>query len=39
MNIIQQCKKWVKEHPKATLEETWMAGYFQSTSNWCKKTR
>ncbi len=34
-----QREKWLREHPKATLEQAYTAGYFQSTDNWVKKTR
>ena len=37
MSYRQQLDDWLKKHPKATLEEAWLAGYWQSTDNWCKK--
>jgi len=37
MSYIEQRKKWISKHPKATIEEAWDAGYFQSSENWCNK--
>ena len=39
MSYIEQRKKWLKEHPDATLEEAWEAGYVTSTNNWCNTKR
>lgn len=35
----EQMEKWIKEHPNATIEDAWMAGYWQCTDNWCKSTK
>lgn len=39
MTFKEQCKEWVKDHPKATLEDAWEAGYLTSNFNWCNKTK
>ncbi len=39
MSFIDQKIQWLKEHPDATLDEAYTAGYFQSTDNWVNKTR
>jgi hypothetical protein len=39
MGYEAQMEKWLKQHPKATVEEAYKAGYLQSTENWCRKTR
>jgi hypothetical protein len=39
MTYEQQMRKWLAEHPNATAEEAWKAGYFQSTTNWCRHER
>lgn len=39
MNYKQQMELWLANHPDATLEEAWKAGYSQSTTNWCTKER
>ena len=33
----EQMEKWIQQHPNATIEEAWMAGYWQCSDNWCKK--
>ena len=38
-DIHKQAEEWVKSHPKATPKEIWLAGYWQSTDNWCKAKR
>lgn len=38
-DLRQQAQEWVRDHPKATLTEIWVAGYLQSTENWCRKKR
>ncbi len=39
MSYKQQMKEWLNEHPDASAEEAWEAGYFTSTDNWCKQRR
>ena len=39
MSYIEQRKEWLSNHPKATKEEIWDAGYLTATDNWCKKKR
>lgn len=39
MTYLDQKQKWLAEHPDATPEEAWEAGYFQCATNWCNKTR
>lgn len=39
MNCYEQCREWLEKHPKATITEIWMGGYWTSTDNWCKKER
>ena len=39
MGYKVQLKEWLDEHPNATVEEAWIAGYWQSTDNWCKHER
>lgn len=34
MNYKDQMKKWLAEHPDATAEQIWEAGYHQCTENW-----
>ena len=36
MSMNEQRAEWIAKHPKATIEEAWTAGYFQSNQNWCK---
>jgi hypothetical protein len=35
----KQMEEWLKSHPRATLEEAWLAGYWTCTDNWCQKRR
>lgn len=37
--IDRLASEWVKKHPKATLEEAFVAGYWKSCDNWCKHER
>lgn len=37
--IRQLASEWVKKHPKATLEESFEAGYWCCTDRWCKCDR
>lgn len=39
MNYKEQLQKWLKDNPKATLEDAWLAGYWQCTDNWCGKEK
>lgn len=39
MSYKDQKKKWLSEHPDATPDEAYEAGYRQSTDNWCKQIR
>ena len=39
MSYKDQKNKWLSEHPDATLDEAYEAGYHQSTDNWCKSKR
>ena len=39
MSYIEQMNEWLAKNPKATTEEAWKAGYFQSLENWCSKKR
>ncbi len=39
MTYLDQKQKWLAEHPDATPEEAWEAGYLQCLKNWCKKKR
>lgn len=38
-DIHKQAEEWLKAHPKATPKEIWLAGYWQSTDNWCNAQR
>ena len=38
-DIREQASEWIREHPDATPVETWLAGYWKSTSNWCSMKR
>ena len=38
-DIHKQAEEWLKAHPKATPKEIWLAGYWQSTDNWCNAKR
>ena len=31
--------RWLADHPDATAEEAWEAGYLTCTDNWCKGRR
>ena len=33
----KQFAEWQKKNPNATIEEAWMAGYWQLCDNWCSK--
>ena len=35
----KQRELWLQQHPNATLEQAYTAGYFQSTENWVKKSK
>lgn len=37
MSYHEQRKRWIRDHPKATIEDAWNAGYFQCSDNWCNK--
>ncbi len=39
MNYKKQKEMWLKEHPDATPDEIYEAGYMQSTYNWCRKEK
>lgn len=39
MSYKEQRKQWLAEHPDATAEEAWEAGYLTCTENWCMKKR
>ena len=39
MGYKEQMRQWLEKHQDATIDEAWEAGYFQSTENWCNKTR
>jgi hypothetical protein len=39
MSYIDQKRQWLKDHPNATADEAYSAGYWQSCDNWCKKTK
>lgn len=38
-DINKQADEWLRDHPKATPREIWLAGYWQSTDNWCSRKR
>lgn len=38
-DINKQAEEWIKANPDATKKEIWLAGYWQSTENWCKGTK
>lgn len=35
MNYKDQMQEWLKNHPNATVEEAYEAGYQTCTDNWC----
>lgn len=37
MSYLDQMKKWIAEHPNATAEEAFQAGYRQAIYNWVNK--
>lgn len=39
MGYHDQRQQWIRDHPDATLEDAWNAGYLTSTDNWCSKKR
>lgn len=39
MTYKQQLAQWMRDHPDATPEEAYLAGYWQATTNWCNKNR
>ena len=39
MSYIEQREKYLREHPNATPEEIWNAGYWTCSENWCKGKR
>ena len=39
MSYKDDMRKWVEEHPSATIEEAYNAGYLQCVENWCKGKR
>lgn len=38
-DINKLAEEWIKAHPDATKKEIWLAGYWQSTENWCNGTK
>ena len=36
MNYKEQMREWLSEHPEATVEQAFEAGYMTSNSNWCR---
>ena len=39
MSYIDQRNEWLSQHPDATVEQAWTAGYMKAVENWCKKKR
>lgn len=39
MSYKKQKEAWLTQHPTATIEEAYEAGYKQSTENWCNTNR
>lgn len=39
MSYVEDMRKWLDEHPSATTEDAYRAGYFKCTENWCKGKR
>lgn len=39
MTFPEYMKKYLAEHPKATAEEAYRAGYMQAVSNWVNSER
>jgi len=39
MSYKKQMSEWIKNHPDATIEEAWDAGYVTCINNWCNKKR
>lgn len=37
--IERHASEWIKKHPNATLKEAFVAGYWKSCDNWCRKDR
>ena len=38
-DINKKAEEWTEAHPYATKKEIWLAGYWQSTENWCNGTK
>ena len=38
-DINKKAEEWIDAHPDASKKEIWLAGYWQSTENWCKGTK
>lgn len=39
-DVSKMAEEWINEHPDATKKEIWLAaGYWQSTDNWCNRTK
>ena len=38
-DINKKAEEWIETHPDATKKEIWLAGYWQSTENWCNGTK
>lgn len=38
-NVNEQAEEWTSSHPEATTKEAYLAGYWQSTENWCNRKR
>lgn len=38
-DVSKMAEEWLSEHPDATKKEIWLAGYWQSTDNWCNRTK
>ena len=38
-DINKKAEEWIEAHPDATKKEIWLAGYWQSTENWCNGTK
>lgn len=35
MTYKEQMAEWIEQHPEATIEQAWQAGYECSTNAWC----
>lgn len=38
-DVSKMAEDWLSEHPDATKKEIWLAGYWQSTYNWCNSAK